>query len=296
MLFRKVVEIMFEVDKEKCIHCGLCVKDCSANALNFNEDKFPEIDEKKCFKCQHCLAVCPVGAISVCVKNPENSDKIYFQNSEMILNLIKSRKSYRHYKQENLAQAKVQKLKDMLKYVPTGCNFHKLHFAFIDDIEVMNEFRSYVNQKVLDALTKKPVKAIANKLSRYTKAFLNGEDIIFRGAPHMVVVSTPVDAPCYNVDPMIALSYFELYAQSMNVGTCWCGLAEFCLLVMPELSDYLKIPTGYKASYVMLFGEPDIKFARTVQPEPFEIESVQKGEFRKLKFKEKIQRYFWNLK
>ena len=254
---------MFEVDKEKCIHCGLCVKDCSAKALKFDDEQFPEIDEKKCFKCQHCLAVCPVGAISVCGKNPET---------------------------------KMQKLKDMLKFVPTGCNFHKLHFAFIDDIEVMNEFRSYVNKKILDALTKKPVKAIANKFSKYANAFLNGEDIVFRGAPHMVVVSTPVDAPCYNVDPMIALSYFELYAQSMNIGTCWCGLAEFCLLIMPELSDYLKIPKGYKASYVMLFGEPDIKFARTVQPEPFEIESVQKGEFRKSGLKEKFQRYFWNLK
>ena len=296
MLFRKAVEIMFEVDKEKCIHCGLCVKDCSAKALKFNDEQFPEIDENKCFQCQHCLAVCPVGAISVCGKNPGDSDKIYFQNPEMILNLIKSRRSYRHYKQENLAQAKMQKLKDMLRYVPTGCNFHKLHFAFIDDIEVMNEFRSYVNKKILNALTKKTVKAIANKFSKYSKAFLNGEDIIFRGAPHMVVVSTPVDAPCFNVDPMIALSYFELYAQSMNVGTCWCGLAEFCLLIMPELSDYLKIPKGYKASYVMLFGEPDIKFARTVQPEPFEIDSVQKGEFRKLGLKEKFQRYFWNLK
>ena len=287
---------MFEVDKEKCIHCGLCVKDCSANALKFNDEQFPEIDENKCFKCQHCLAVCPVGAISVCGKNPENSDKIYSQNPEMILNLIKSRRSCRHYKQENLSQEKMQKLKDMLKYVPTGCNFHKLHFAFIDDIEVMNEFRSYVNKKILDALTKKPVRAIINKFNKYLNSFLNGNDIVFRGAPHMVVVSTPVDAPCYNVDPMIALSYFELYSQSMNVGTCWCGLAEFCLLIMPELSDYLKIPQGYKASYVMLFGEPDIKFARTVQPEPFEIESVQKGEFRKLGLKEKFRRYFWNLK
>ena len=287
---------MFEVDKEKCVHCGLCIQDCSAKALKFNDDKFPEIDEKKCFKCQHCLAVCPVGAISVCGKNPENSDKIYAQNPDMILNLIKSRRSFRHYKQENLSSSKMDKLKEMLKYVPTGVNYHKLHFAFIDDIEVMNEFRSYVNQKILDALTKKPVKAIANKFSRYSKAFLNGEDIVFRGAPHMLVVSTPVDAPCYNVDPMIALSYFELYAQSMNVGTCWCGLAEFCLIIMPELSDYLKIPQGYKASYVMLFFFFFIRFARTVQPEPFEIESVQKGEFRKLKFKEKMLRYFWNLK
>lgn len=295
-MFRKVVEIMFEVDKEKCIHCGLCIKDCSAKALQFNDENVPEIDEKKCFECQHCLAVCPVGAISVCGKKPENSDKIYFQNPDMILNLIKSRRSYRHYKQENLSKDKIQKLKYMLNYVPTGCNFHKLHFAFIDDIEVMNQFRDYVNKKIVDALTKKPVKAIVNKFNRHLKSFLNGEDVVFRGAPHMVVVSTPVDAPCYNVDPMIALSYFELYAQSMNVGTCWCGLAEFCLLIMPELSDYLNIPKGYKASYVMLFGEPDIKYARTIQPEPFEIESVQKGTFKKLGFVDKMKRYFWNLK
>ena len=82
----------------------------------------------------------------------------------------------------------------------------------------------------------------------------------------------------------------------MNVGTCWCGLVEFCLMVMPELSDYLNIPAGYKPSYVMLFGELDIKFARTVQPEPFEIQSVQKGTFKKLRLADKIKRYFWNWK
>ena len=62
------------------------------------------------------------------------------------------------------------------------------------------------------------------------------------------------------------------------------------------MSEYLNIPEGYKASYVMLFGEPDIKFARTIQPEPFEIQSVQKGKFKKLGFADKIKRYFWNWK
>ncbi|CDE59485.1 nitroreductase [Fusobacterium sp. CAG:439] len=38
---------MFEIDKEKCIHCGLCVKDCSPKALQFNDEKIPVIDEKK---------------------------------------------------------------------------------------------------------------------------------------------------------------------------------------------------------------------------------------------------------
>ncbi len=287
---------MFEIDESKCIHCGLCIKDCSAKALEFNDEKIPVIDEEKCFKCQHCLAICPVGALSVCGKNPENSEKIYSQNPDMILNLIKSRRSYRHYKKENLSHDKMQKLKEMLKWTPTGCNFHKLHFAFIDDIEVMDQFREYVNTKIVDALTKKTVKAIVDKFNKRLKFFLNGDDVIFRGAPHLVVVSAPTNAPCYNVDPMIALSYFELYAQSMNIGTCWCGLAEFCLLVMPELSEYLNIPKGYKPSYVMLFGEPDIKYSRTTQPEPFEIESVKKGDFKKLGFMDKIKRYFWNFK
>lgn len=287
---------MFEVNKEKCIHCGLCIKDCSACALNFDENNVLQIDESRCFKCQHCMAVCPVGALSVCGKNPENSDAIWQQNPDNILNLIKSRRSVRHYKQQNLDFEKMQKLKEMLKFVPTGCNNHRLHFSFIDDIEVMNEFRGYVNGKILDALTNKTIKPLVEKFGRYSKRFLDGEDIVFRTAPHMLVVSTPVDAPCADIDPTIALSYFELYAQSMNVGTCWCGLGKFCLLVLPELSEYLQVPQGYKASYVMLFGEPDVKFARTVQPEEVKIVSVKKGEFKKLGLVNKIKRFFWNIK
>lgn len=280
---------MFEIDKEKCIHCGKCIQDCSAKALQFDDEKFPVINEKRCFKCQHCLAVCPVGAVSVCNKKPENSDEILPQNPDMILNLIKSRRSCRHYKQENLNSEKLEKLKSMLRYVPTGVNFHKLHFAFIDDIEVMNEFRDYTNTKIRNALTTKPVKIIAEKFSRYAKSIVSGEDILFRGAPHLVVVSAPINAPCKNVDPFIALSYFELYANSMNVGTCWCGLIQYCLQAVPELVDYLGIPDGYKPSYVMLFGEPDIKFSRTVQPEAFEIVSVKKGEFKKFGLLDRIK-------
>lgn len=287
---------MFKIDEEKCIHCGLCIKDCSADAIEFNENKIPVMDEKKCFKCQHCMAICPVGALSVCDKDPQNSDAIWAQNPDSVLNLIKSRRSCRHYKQENVSSEKMQKLKDMLKFVPTGCNNHRLHFSFIDDIEVMNEFRSHVNGKILDALTKKAVKPLVDKFGRYTKRFVEGEDIVFRTAPHILVVSTPVDAPCYEIDPTIALSYFELYANSMGIGTCWCGLGEFCLLVMPELSEYLEVPQGYKASYMMLFGEPENKYARTVQPEEVKIVSVQKGGFKKLGLVDKIKRYFWNIK
>ncbi len=288
----------FIIDKQKCIHCGLCVKDCTAGCIELDVNKTPIMTEEgaqRCLECQHCLAVCPVGALSVLDKKPENSELVFDSyNSDEILNLVKSRRSTRSYRQENVSKEKIDKIKNMLNWTPTGCNFHKLHFSFIDDIEVMNDFRDYVNTKLIKVLTKTPVKGIMNKFSKYKDAFLNGEDVIFRGAPHMVVVSVPITAPCANIDPIIALSYLELYANSLGIGTLWCGFAEVCLQFFPELCEYLEIPEGYKASYVMLFGNPDIKYKRTTQPENFEIVSVQKKDFKKLSLVQKIKRYFWN--
>ena len=267
-----------KIDEEKCIHCAKCVKDCVAGNLELNEQKIPQWTkdgENRCIKCQHCFAICPTGALSILNKNPQDADSILEFDDENILNLIKSRRSIRYYKQQNIDSTKMNKLKDMLKWTPTGCNFHELHFSIIDDIEVMNDFRNTVNSRIIKSLKIKPINKLLNKFSKYRDAFINGEDVIFRNAPHMIVVSTPISAPCANIDPIIALSYFELYAQSMGLGTCWCGLGEFCLLNMPELSKTLQIPTGYKAGYMMLFGEPQIKYSRTVQPQEVEIVSVK---------------------
>ena len=250
----------FVVDKDKCIGCARCVKDCIAYALALDENNKPYLSkdgENRCISCQHCMAVCPVGAISILNKNPENSDPVWNHNPDAVLNLIKSRRSTRHYKSENLDAETLQKLKDMLNWTPTGCNFHKLHFAFVEDKDIMDKIRDYVNKKLIKILTGNIVNKIKTKFSHYKDALVNGEDVIFRGAPHMVVVSAPINAPCVNIDPVIALSYFELYANSLGVGTCWCGFAHICMQLFPELAIQMKVPHGYKIAYVMLFGKPE---------------------------------------
>ena len=292
---------------EKCIHCGKCINDCMGKALKFDENKIPVLDETKCIKCQHCLAVCPAGALSIMGKNPDESERPdNLPSGNEVLNLIKNRRSIRHYKHENIDKDKLEKLKDMLSWVPTGVNNHGLHFAFIDDVEVMDEFRDYTNgkmlrvltccdkkNKILTGITEPVVKFLTKKFARYKDSFLKGEDIIFRGAPHMVVVSTPVDAPCADIDPTIALSYFELYASSLGIGTCWCGLAYAMIKVFPELCEHLEIPQNYKVGYVMLFGNPDTSYPRSTQPEPCKIISVKKG-IKNSTIQEKAKRFFWN--
>ena len=54
---------MIVIEKEKCIGCGLCVKDCPAGKLKLEEQK--AVYTPGCIECGHCVAVCPRAAASI---------------------------------------------------------------------------------------------------------------------------------------------------------------------------------------------------------------------------------------
>lgn len=136
-------KLNFELNKDKCTKCGLCTKICRLGVIQISQDGYPEVcDESSCIKCQHCFASCPVGAISIFGKRSELSvNKELFVSPDNMLNLIKTRYSCRNYKDENVSVDKINKLKEMLAYVPTGCNNHGLHFAIVEDKAFMEDFR-----------------------------------------------------------------------------------------------------------------------------------------------------------
>ena len=61
----------FEVKiNNKCINCLVCVKQCSFDALSFDEeDNQVYADNDKCVACHRCVTLCPTKAINI-VKNP----------------------------------------------------------------------------------------------------------------------------------------------------------------------------------------------------------------------------------
>ena len=261
------------VEKEKCVQCGLCVSDCVSKCLEMNQNKYPYMTEEKwCLKCQHCMMICPTGALSFNDKKPENSEPV---KTVDILSLIKSRRSIRQFKDEELTEEELQTIKDMLPYIPTGCNSHKLHFSFVERKSVMTVLKEKVNKKFIKLLNNKILSPLVSHFKVYKDCFEKGEDIIFRDAPHMIVVSSPITAPCAPQDPVIALSYIELYANSLGFGTCWCGYAEICIKLFPELSEILDIPKGYTPVYAMLLGKPAVKYQRIPQPEPYTISEIK---------------------
>lgn len=261
----------FTVKDELCTRCDLCVSDCPARVVERIGDAVPQIKdngELACIKCQHCLAVCPVAAISIFGKDPADSISLPVENppnADQVAKLIRARRSIRHYKDCNVDSELIEKMLATVSNSPTGANTCKLTFRVIDDKNVMQKLRERVMADLRTANDAGKIPEAFAYLTQAVPAYFNyGTDIIFRKAPHLLIVTASKEALCPTEDIPIALTNFELLAQSEGLGTLWCGMLKMAVTAVPELGEVLGIPKG-DSFYALLFGKPDIQYARTVQ-------------------------------
>lgn len=57
--------VTYKIDKNKCVGCTLCARNCPVYAISGTVKKPHEIDSLKCIKCGKCKENCRFGAIEV---------------------------------------------------------------------------------------------------------------------------------------------------------------------------------------------------------------------------------------
>jgi nitroreductase/NAD-dependent dihydropyrimidine dehydrogenase PreA subunit len=264
----------FTINQKLCTKCGNCVADCPAMIIAM-ENGYPAIAPEKeatCYKCQHCLAICPTGAVSILGLKPTGSRPLAggYPSPDKLEILIKGRRSVRRYKDENLDPALIQRLLEVAWHAPTGMNTRQVRFTVVDDKEKMallrNEVMAGLTRLLLANALPEGMQFYANFIRMWDEKKF---DVIFRGAPHLLIASVPKSVASPMPDCLIALSYFELFAQANGVGTVWNGLAKWAINdLLPESRVRLGIPDDHLIGYVMAFGKPAVHFARTVQHGP----------------------------
>lgn len=266
--------IEFSVDPERCVRCGRCALDCVADAIDMTEAGPVLARPEHCIGCQHCLAVCPTRALSIFGKNPDDSVEIHgLPDPESVKRLIYARRSYRHFEAGDVPEDVFRDLLETAWLAPTGVNMQGVHFGALTTRRAMDEFR----RKIYAGLERELARPgrEAGPYDDDIREFIadwkeRGVDNVFRGAPHLVIASTSPETICVEADPMAALSYLDLYAQSRGVGTVWCGFAMLAIASAGDSSLWREagVPEGYRPGYAMLLGLPAFDYPRAVQRGP----------------------------
>lgn len=263
----------FKVNEDECIQCGKCVKDCPSHCLAIKKGDVPTmLNEEACLRCQHCLAVCPTGALSIMGVDPNLSMAVKYElpTAHSMETLIKGRRSTRHYKKKPLDSETIHKLLEIATHAPTGGNTQSVLFTATMNGKVTQAFSKELYAKVETMLKESDPETEELPIAYTRKAIeAHGDhepDFLLRGAPHILVASTPKTSPAGKTDSVIALTNFDLMAQSMGVGTVWNGFLTWALSkFFPELATLLGVPDDHEIGYCMCFGRPAIEYPRTVQ-------------------------------
>jgi nitroreductase/NAD-dependent dihydropyrimidine dehydrogenase PreA subunit len=261
----------FIVDPKLCTGCGECALDCPARVIEMADDRPRIVPEKEysCYRCQHCFTVCPTGAISILGLNPKESLDLGKKtlSPDQVELLMKGRRSVRRYEPVDLEPAQIRRLVEVAQHAPTAVNNRSVHFTVVDKREKLAEIRREVMTGLARLVRENALPEGREFFADFVRMWEENQvDVLFRGAPHFVVASAPETAVAPMIDCVIALSYFELFAQSAGVGTVWCGLVKWAINdLLPEMKAKLGIPPDHVVGYVMLFGKPAVHYARTAQ-------------------------------
>lgn len=250
------------IDKEKCIGCSSCVKDCPGTAVQMVDGKADY--QKGCIECGHCYAVCPTGAISLPSYDTDNCGELESMeqfDSKKLLQAMKSRRTIRQYKSTPIEQEKIDMILEAGRYCPTGANAQNISYTILgskqDEIE-----------KECVKIFRTGVKAGSTFVSTLKNMEID-DNFFFKGAPLVIVVSGTS-----KTDTGLASSYMELMAESLGLGVLYSGFFVACSKINPKIKAMLKLPKGHSVVTCMIFGYPDVKYHRIVPRKPLQIKEL----------------------
>ena len=267
-------EIAIQVDLAKCTRCGFCSEVCPSGIIRVNENGPELLAPKACIKCGHCVAVCPTAALDH-TRNPLSKQLIRSTNlsisPEMAEQFLRNRRSIRAYKSEKISQETILRLLNVARMAPSGGNSQGVSFLVLSDATVLKQISATVvdwleEQIRIGVSWTKPYAGMA-KIYRET-----GYDVVLRGAPHLLLSLAATGNPIGRDNGRYALTYAELFATSLGLGSCWAGFFEMAAFAQYHpLLELIGVPDGKTITGAIMLGVPKHQYQRMAERNPLEV-------------------------
>lgn len=265
---------MITINKELCIGCTSCVKDCFPKSIEMVEGKAQFINHN-CMLCGHCVAVCPRNAISI--ESYDMNEVLEFNNinqtinSQNYLNHLKARHTIRQFKDEKINDKDLQMILEAGKYSPSGGNRQTVAYTVIQ--KDLPNFKQMVMEKLYQIGLE--AQKTGKKESWYSDLYIrmyddyinkNIDQLYFDASTIIVVSSDSMQAAC------IASAHMETMVYSLGLGMLYSGFSTRAITNSPELKQYLNLKPNYNVYTVLVIGKPKVKYFRTVPRKQLDVE------------------------
>jgi nitroreductase len=221
-----------------------------------------------CWECHRCLAYCPTGALYICDKDPANSYPIeVVATGEQLDAFITNRRSCRNYLQKNVDKELINHILKIVGTQPTGSCNQLVEFTVINDIKTMNKLREILYEELWEKTEQGvyPYRFTKEDLEMIRSFYDKGEDIVFRGAPHLLIPHAPIGRGEWTVDTCIALSYTELLMAAHGLSAIILSFIWAAIEILPKTKMLFNIPDDHFIQCFLAFGYPSLKPYRGVQ-------------------------------
>ncbi|BCJ93274.1 nitroreductase [Anaerocolumna cellulosilytica] len=261
---------MIYVDKEKCIGCGSCVKDCFPGNVEI-VDKKAVVHNEACMLCGHCIAVCPSGAISTDEYDMEEvseyKKETHTLEADNLLNFIKFRRTVRQFQKKEVSKELLLRIIEAGRFTQTGGNAQDITYTVITNQLTELKAMTYETLKKLGKEIIEAEEGQESVLSRYANMWIDmaeeyekGEkDRLFFHAPVVLVVSAKSV-----VNGTLVSSNMELMTNALGLGTFFSGFFVRAAQANPDIIKLLDIPDEKQIATCMVIGYPAVKYHRTV--------------------------------
>lgn len=270
-----------DINIKQCSQCGACIDVCPSDVLEMGAESSGVSHPDRCISCGHCAAICPEDAIA----SSETNSKAPFTVEEIPSTLLPEqvlfhlKRSTREFTDKKLEDDTIKSLIDIAEKAPSSHNIRKREYVVVTDkaeIRRMEEITTKVYRSLLKILKPGFIKLVglfskpmAREMAEFAVDFKNmvrktadGKSHVFRGAPCVVFLAAPKSYDQSRDDCVAAQHYMMLFAQSMGIGSCIIGYAQYA---HKKLERYLKIPKDKKIFAVTIFGYPRYRYPKTVR-------------------------------
>jgi len=265
---------IIQVDYDKCIQCGQCSDVCPISTIRMG-DNGPEEAGQHCIACGHCVAVCPREAIDnvrAPLANQISLAEKPVLDADTAASFLRGRRSIRCYKEAKVPREKIKKLLDIARLAPTGGNSQGVAYQVIDNPEILKK----ITGKTIEWMEEEIKKSSpwAPYFMATVVAYRNtNHDSILRSAPCLVIaMADKALMPRGRDNTHFSLAYAELYAPTIELGTCWAGFFEACATAgYQPLLDILNLPKSMVVTGGIMVGYPKYNYKRLVDRNPLQI-------------------------